>query len=110
MVNSYIGSGTVVTDDIRVFLAETWVELVLSKVSQQLYPSAVHHVLTEMYHTVQIVQVSGFGMVVSIFVHCDQNRVDIFSISLSHFDIQDFRPFHGTCNAFTEMFQCACVL
>lgn len=69
--DSHIGSGTVVTDDIRVVLTEARIEFVLSKVSHQLNPSAVHHIFTEMDHTVEVVVMSRFGVFGAISVHCN---------------------------------------
>lgn len=53
---------------------EVSVEVQLSKVSQQLDSSALHHVLAEMHHAVQVVEMSGFGVAVAFSVHCDEAR------------------------------------
>lgn len=51
---------------------EVSVEVQLSKVSKQLDSPALHHVLTEMHHTVQVVEVGGFSVPVAFSVHCDE--------------------------------------
>lgn len=62
-------SGTVVTVDLWMLLAEMCIKRVFSKVGKELNPPTLGHILTEMYHAVQIVYVSGFGLVVAFFVH-----------------------------------------
>lgn len=68
---SYVWSGAVVTDDLRMLFTEARVKSVLAKVSQQLDPSAFSHILTEMHHAVQVIDVGGFGLLVAIFIHCN---------------------------------------
>lgn len=61
--------GTVITVDLWMLLAEIGVKCVLSKVPKKLNPPTLCHIFTEMYHAVQIVYVSGFGLLVAFFVH-----------------------------------------
>lgn len=68
---SYIRFGTVVTDDLRVLFTEACIKRMLAEVCQQLDPPALSYILTEMHHTVQVVDVGGFGLLVSIFIHCN---------------------------------------
>lgn len=58
---AYVGFGAVVAADFRVLLAEALVELELAKVGQQLDSTALHGVLAEVHHAVQVVQVGGLG-------------------------------------------------
>lgn len=71
---SYIWPATVVTGDVGVFLTEAPVERHLSKVGKQLNPPAVHHVLTELHHAVQVIEVSGLGVSVTLSVHCHEKK------------------------------------
>lgn len=64
-------SGTIVTDDLRMLFTEACIKRVLAKVSQQLDPPALGHILTEMHHAVKVVDVGGFGLLVAIFIHCN---------------------------------------
>lgn len=50
-------------------LAEIRIKFVLSEVRKKLDPPTLRHIFTEMYHAVQVVYVSGFGLVVAFFVH-----------------------------------------
>lgn len=52
-------------------LAEAPVKLQFSEVREQLNSSALHHVLTEVHHAVQIVEVSCFGVPVPVSIHCN---------------------------------------
>lgn len=61
--------GTVITKDLWMLLAEIHVKLVLAKVRKKLDSPAFCHIFTEMYHAVQVVYVSGFGLVVALLVH-----------------------------------------
>lgn len=61
--------GTVVTGDIWMLLAEIRIKFVLSEVCKKLYSPTLSHIFAEMYHAVQIVYVSCFGLVVAFFVH-----------------------------------------
>lgn len=65
-----VGPCTVIADDFRVVLAETGIEVLLPKVGHELNSSALHYVLAKMYHAVEVVEVDGFGLMVSFFVHC----------------------------------------
>lgn len=58
---SYVGFVAVVAADVLVLLAEALVELELAKVGQQLDSTALHGVLAEVHHAVQVVEVSGLG-------------------------------------------------
>lgn len=58
---SYVGFGAVVTGDVNVLLAEALVELKFAKVGQQLDSTALHGVLAEVHHAVEVVQMSGLG-------------------------------------------------
>lgn len=58
---SYVGFGAVVAADVRVLLAEALVELEFAKVGQQLDSTALHGVLAEVHHAVEVVEVSCFG-------------------------------------------------
>lgn len=53
---------------------EVSVELQLSKVGKKLNPSALHHVLTEVHHAVEVVEMSRLGVFVAFSVHCDHKR------------------------------------
>lgn len=66
---AYVWLGAVVTDDLWMLLAEIFIKFALSEVCEKLNPPTFSHIFTEMYHAVQIVYVSGFGLVVSFFVH-----------------------------------------
>ncbi len=55
-------------------LTEAFVELQLPKVCEQLNSSALHHVLTEVHHAVQVVEMSRLGVSVTLSVHCDKKR------------------------------------
>lgn len=66
----YVGFGAVVAADVRVLLAEALVELELAKVGQQLDSSALHGVLAEVHHAVEVVEMSGLGCSVALSVHC----------------------------------------
>lgn len=72
--SSYVGFGTVVAADIRVLLTEAFVELQLAKICQQLNSSALHHVLTEVHHAVEVVEVSRLGVSVTFSVHCEKKK------------------------------------
>lgn len=74
--------GTVVTDDLWMLLAEIRIKIVLSEVCKKLDPPTLCHIFTEMYHAVQVVCVSGFGLVVAFFVHWS----DIMKALLQHYN------------------------
>lgn len=60
-------------------LTEGSVKVQLPKVRQQLNPSALHHVLTEVHHAVQVVEVSCLGVSVPLTIHWETktNKIDI---------------------------------
>lgn len=70
--SSYIGFGAVVTADIGVLLTEAFVEIQLAKVGEQLDSSALHHVLAEVHHTVEVVVMSCLCVSVTFSVHCGE--------------------------------------
>lgn len=70
----YGGLGAVVATDVRVLLAEALVELELAKVGQQLDSTALHGVLAEVHHAVEVVEVRGLGRSVTLPVHCDDRE------------------------------------
>lgn len=73
-MTSYVGFATVVTADVWMVFTEAFVELELPEVRQQLNSSALHHVLTEVHHAVQVVEMSCLGVSVAFSVHCDNTR------------------------------------
>lgn len=81
---SYVGFGTVVTADVCVFLTEHFVKLQLPKVCKQLKSSALHHVLTEVHHAVQIVEMSRLGVSVTFFVHCEKQTSEYTSTNIQN--------------------------
>lgn len=64
------------------FFTEVFVELQLPKVGQQLNSSALHHVLTEVHHAVEVVVMSSLGVLVTFSVHCHHKnkQIEIFYI------------------------------
>lgn len=68
--DSYVGFGAVVTADVRMLFTEAFVELELPEVGEQLNSSTLHHVLTEVHHAVQVVEMSRLGVSVTFSVHC----------------------------------------
>ena len=74
MNDSYVGFGAVVTADVWVLLTEASVEIHLPEVCEQLNSPALHQVLTEVHHAVQVVHMSRLGLSVPFFVHWDLKK------------------------------------
>lgn len=83
-------------------LTVAFVELQLPEVREQLNSSALHHVLAEVHHAVEVVDMSHLGLSVTFSIHCDLNKkIKKSHLSLHYFYIQlviIYNYIHFACN------------